>query len=116
MSDLGDKQRIFTLNIGKLIVFAYSSGYELTVGDAFRSTRAASDFADQGKGVTNSLHTRRLAMDFNLFRNKVYFAQSAAYQVLGDYWKSLNPLNRWGGDFKPVPDGNHFSMEDGGVK
>lgn len=116
MSDLGDKQRIFTLNIGYLIIFAYTKGYELTEGDAFRSERAAIDLADEDKGIVNSLHTRRLAHDFNLFRNKVYLTNSSAYQPLGDYWKSLHPLNRWGGDFKPVPDGNHFSMEDGGIK
>jgi hypothetical protein len=46
----------------------------------------------------------------------MYFQSTDAYKPLGDYWKSLDPLNCWGGDFKPKADGNHFSMTDGGQK
>lgn len=113
---LSEKQRIFTMNIGKLIAWAYANGFELTFGDAYRDPRLAALNASEGKGIKNSLHTRRLAVDFNLFKESVYLAKSEAYKPLGDYWKSLEPRNRWGGDFKPVPDGNHFSCEDGGIK
>jgi hypothetical protein len=54
-------------------------------------------------------------VDFNLFVAGVYMTNSGAYKPIGEYWKSLNPLNRWGGDFTK-PDGNHFSMEHEGVK
>ena len=113
---LSEKQCLFTKNIGKLIEWAYASGYELTFGDAYRDPRLAALNASQGKGITNSLHTRRLAIDFNLFKGGMYMAQSEAYRPLGDFWKTLHPDNAWGGDFKPVSDGNHFSMSDGGVK
>lgn len=113
---LSEKQRIFTMNIGKLIGWCYANGFELTFGDAYRDTRLAALNAQEGKGIKNSLHTRRLAVDFNLFINSVYMAQSEMYKPLGDYWKTLDPQNRWGGDFRPQADGNHFSMEDGGIK
>lgn len=113
---LGEKQRVFTLNIGKLIVWAYAAGYELTFGDAYRDPRLAALNAQQGKGITNSLHTRRLAVDFNLFKGGTYLPQSEDYRPLGEFWKTLDPLNRWGGEFRPLADGNHFSMEDGGQK
>ena len=113
---LGEKQRVFTLNIGKLIQWAYAAGYELTFGDAYRDPRLAALNAQQGKGIANSLHTSRLAVDFNLFKNGAYLPKSEDYRPLGEFWKTLNPDNCWGGDFRPLQDGNHFSMQDGGIK
>ena len=36
---LGNQQREFTKNVGLLITYAYSIGYELTLGDASRLDR-----------------------------------------------------------------------------
>jgi hypothetical protein len=113
---LGEQQRAFTFNIGKLIVFAYENNYELTFGDAYRDPRLAALNAQEGKGIIKSLHTQRLAVDFNLFKDGAYLPKSEDYWQLGTYWKTLHPSNVWGGDFKPVPDGNHFSMQYGGIK
>lgn len=113
---LSDKQQQFTRNIGLLIGWAYANGYTMTFGDAYRDPRLAALNAQQGKGIAKSLHTQRLAVDFNLFKDGAYLPKSEDYAPLGDYWKTLDPLNRWGGDFKPVPDGNHFSMTDGGIQ
>lgn len=113
---LSEKQQTFTKNIGLLIGWAYANGYAMTFGDAYRDPRLAALNAQQGKGIVKSLHTQRLAVDFNLFKAGVYLPKSEDYRPLGEYWKTLDPLNRWGGDFKPVPDGNHFSMTDGGIQ
>lgn len=113
---LGEKQRLFTKFMGQLIDYAYKAGFELSVGDAYRDPRLAALNAAQGKGITNSLHTQRLAMDFNLFKDGVYLAKSEDYRLLGEFWESLDPLCCWGGRFKPVADGNHFSITDGGYK
>jgi hypothetical protein len=112
---LGDQQRLFTHLVGKLIVFAYENGFELTFGDAYRSPEEAAREAAKGAGIVNSLHSQRLAIDLNAFIGGVYQADSDRYAPLGAYWKSLHPLCRWGGDFKSRPDGNHFSMTYGGV-
>lgn len=113
---LSSQQCRFTELIGQLIAWVYANGYALTFGDAYRDPRLAALNAAEGKGIVNSLHTQRLAVDFNLFRNGHYLPQSKDYEPLGIYWKSLHPLCRWGGDFMPIPDGNHFSMEYGGIK
>ena len=113
---LGEQQRLFVKLIGQLIDWAYSSGYELTFGDAFRSPAQAAANAANGTGIKNSLHTQRLAIDMNLFIAGAYQSSSEAYKPLGDYWKTLHPLACWGGDFISRPDGNHFSLTYNGVK
>lgn len=97
-------QQIFTLNIAKLVLFAYNKDYELTFGESYN---------DDGIGhAKNSCHYIRLAQDFCLFKGGTYLTKTEDYKDLGTFWKTLHPLNRWGGDFVHVPrDGNHFSME-----
>ena len=112
---LGEKQRLFTKLVAALISWAYANGFELTFGDAFRSAEQAAANAASGKGIANSLHTKRLAVDLNLFVESQYQTQSEAYRPLGIYWKGLHPLCRWGGDFSK-PDGNHFSLEHEGIR
>lgn len=112
---LGEKQRKFTLLVAKLIEFAYSQGYELTFGEAYRTPEQAQLNAQKGTGVANSLHTVRLAIDLNLFINGKYQTGTGAYRPLGEYWKSLDPECCWGGDFSR-PDGNHFSLAHNGIR
>lgn len=109
---LGDKQRKFTRMVADLIVFAYSRGYELTFGDAFRDPRVHGGLGDKRSySSANSLHKQRLAVDFNLFKDGEYLTRTEDYTELGEYWESIG--GAWGGRFN---DGNHFSIEHGGRK
>ena len=109
----GQLQRLFPPLVAKLIAFAYAQGYELTFGEAWRSTATALLDAQQGKGIANSLHIQRLAIDLNLFQDGTYLTDPEAYRPLGEFWKTLHPLARWGGDFTTV-DADHFSLAFGG--
>lgn len=112
MMTLGQRQRLFTQLISKLITFAYDNGYELTFGDAYRDPRVYGDVGSKKSySSANSLHKQRLAVDFNLFKNGVYLTTTNDHKALGEYWESLHPLCRWGGRFN---DGNHYSLEYGG--
>ena len=57
-----------------------------------------------------------LAADVLLYIDGKYRPDAAPYPPLGVFWKGIDPLNRWGGDFRPRIDANHFSMENNGVK
>lgn len=118
---LSTKQAIFAHNIAKLIIWVNSIGDRVTFGEAYRTIEQAELNARAGKGISNSLHIDRLAVDLNLYVAGVYQTGSESYRHMGAYWKSLDPLNRWGGDFvdekgRAKPDGNHFSMEHAGRK
>lgn len=104
METLGQKQRRFTRMIGMLIEFAYAQGFELSFGDCYRSDSCS-------HGHPRSLHRKRLAVDFNLFRNGVYLRSTESHRLLGEYWESIG--GTWGGRFG---DGNHYSLEHGGMK
>lgn len=106
---LGQKQQIFTANVGRLILWAVSNGYRLTLGEAYRTPEQAALNAKAGRGIAGSVHTLRLAVDLNLFIDGKYITDSEGHRPLGEYWKSLHVDNRWGGDFRR-PDGNHYSM------
>ena len=111
---LGEKQRLFTKNIAKLINFAYDNGYELTFGDAYRDPRVHGNVGEKKSySSANSVHKERLAVDFNLFKDGVYLTKTEDYKILGEYWESLHPLARSGIRFN---DGNHFSFEHNGRK
>ena len=108
---LSDKQAKFTVMIADLIQWADKQGYKLTFGEAYRTPEQAELNARKGSGIRNSLHTQRLAVDFNLFIDGKYMTGSDAYKPLGEYWESIG--GTWGGRFN---DGNHFSLEHNGVR
>ena len=105
---LSTAQQEFTYCLAQLVLFAYGKGYGLTQGDAYRAPWVA-----RRNGMENSNHTRRLAMDYNLFKDGEYLTETEDHRVLGEFWKTLHPLARWGGDFD---DGNHYSFEWEGYK
>lgn len=114
---LSEQQQIFTKNIACLIHHAESLGYRLTFGEAFRTTEQQLLYVQSGKSKTmNSNHLRRLAVDFNIFINGNLTYKWEDIKPLGDYWESLNSLNRWGGDWNKndIKDGfidtPHFEM------
>lgn len=109
---LGNEQRKFTLMISQLIVFAYSKGYELTFGDAYRDPRVFGKFGEiDGYGRASSLHKMRLAVDFNLFKDGKFLQSSDDHKELGEFWESLG--GSWGGRFN---DGNHYSLKYRGLR
>ena len=98
---LRQKQSKFAKMVSLLIMHAYELGYELTYGDAW---------AKKGEGRPHRLkppskHYRRLATDFNLFKNGKYLRSTKAHEPLGLYWESIGGI--WGGRFG---DGNHYEL------
>jgi len=112
MSKLLEKQFIFSKNVAKLLLYINSEGYEVTLGEAYRTKEQAIIYAKQGSGIVNSQHCKRLAIDLNIFAlidgKMQWLTDSKDYKKFGDFWERLNHHNRWGGHFN---DGNHFEMK-----
>jgi hypothetical protein len=112
---LGQRQRRFTLQIAKLIVWAYEElGVQLTMGDAFRDPRVHGPIGTKkGYGRRSSNHKAKLAQDLNLFTKDGegkwrYRPSTKAHQAIGEKWESMGEDHAWGGHFN---DGNHYSFK-----
>lgn len=107
--NLSDEQKAFALDVSKLIQFIYQSKHSCTLGEAFRTVEQAAIYASQHRGIQDSLHCSRLAIDLNIFNpDGVYLTDSEYYEPFGVFWESLTLKNRWGGRFYKMKDGNHF--------
>lgn len=110
---LGQKQRLFSFLLPRLLDKAHELGFEISLGEAWRNTATARLMAEQRRGIANSLHIERLAIDLNLFRGGEYVTDGDCHAPLGEFWESLHRLCRWGGRFG---DGNHYSITHNGRK
>jgi hypothetical protein len=104
---LRQKQSMFISMLARLILYAESLGYELTMGRGYVSP--AANKAEGGH--PRSTHLYKLAIDLNLFKNGKYLSSTKSHESLGIYWESMG--GTWGGRFN---DGNHYSIEHNGVK
>lgn len=122
MTELVRKQIIFCRYVA--ILFDEFPDFCFQIGEAWRSPETCELYAKQGKGIVNSCHTLRLAIDLNLWVNEKLSDRREDYQTVGHYWKELPQLypdaiaveTCWGGDFKSLCDIYHFSIEHNGVR
>lgn len=110
---LRQKQSRFALSVALLIQKADELGFDITLGEAWRTPEQAKWNAAQGIGTTTSLHIDRLAIDLNLFKAGKYLASTEDHRALGEWWERLGADYRWGGRFK---DGNHYSISPDGKR
>ena len=112
---IGERQRLLTRLLPRLLDKAHELGYELTIGDGFRDPRVFGLPGEAvGYGARWSCHKLRLAIDLNLFRDGVYLTRTEDHRPLGEFWESLHPECKWGGNFKAGADGNHYSIRHEG--
>lgn len=115
MSSLRQLQSLHVRLTAKLIDWATQAGYELTWGETLRTPAQAMINAANGSGITHSLHLVKLAVDLSLFKDGKFLETVEDYRPLGEHWKTLDPLCRWGGDFQRV-DADHFSITFQGIQ
>lgn len=108
---LREKQSRFARMVAQLIDHATTLGYDVTLGEAYRSPEEAARLAKAGRGIARSLHGDRLAIDINLFKGGQYLNTTEDHRQLGEWWESIG--GAWGGRFR---DGNHYSLAHDGRK
>ena len=137
---LREKQSRFARQLPRLLDYAHSLGYAVTLGETYRSDEQAEIHAlgsqgreqvaqlierqfpllaaklrnNRGNGIRNSLHTKRLAIDLQLFDAAgKWITEEYPYRLLGEYWEGLAADHCWGGHFGDTP---HYSISHEGTK
>ena len=122
---LSEHQQAFNRDLAKLTLFANAMRVNLTQGEGYRTQDQQKLYyygktvhPDDGELVVinakkrtrtmNSNHLKRLAVDFNFFIRGKLFYRHQLIDEIGRYWVSLDPLNRWGGNFTNFYDAPHF--------
>lgn len=106
---LSDKQFEFVQDSAKLINFCVENDVKITFGEAHRTQFQQDEYLRTKKSkAKHSFHQDRLALDLNFFIQDKLTYEKDDLQFIGDYWESLNPNNRWGGNFKSLIDTPHF--------
>ena len=112
---LNAKQAEFTICLAELIVWAFDNDFPLILAEAYRTPEQAALNAENGTGISNSLHTKKLAADMFRVKGGTITWDNEEYEPVGEKWKSMHVDARWGGDFQSK-DSVHFSFEHEGVQ
>ena len=105
---LFDEQQAFLKQVPVLINKAFELGFQVTAGEMLRTPEQQQLYVNSGRSKTmHSNHLIKCAIDLNLFVAGV-FANKVQLQDLGNFWESLDPKNRWGGNFSTIVDTPHF--------
>lgn len=106
---LRQEQMAFLKDVAIFLLPAlWKAGFEVTGGELLRPQEMQNLYFTQGKSKTlRSNHLVKCAIDLNCFINGSLCTKEQL-QKIGDYWESLNPLNRWGGNFSTIVDTPHF--------
>lgn len=137
---LSEKQQVFSRLVARLIDRIDDAGFACALGECKRSDeqaeinaigtaaryrvaalikaefpQLAEKITNNGKnnGVRNSVHQIKLAIDVDLFKGSAYLSATEDHRPFGEWWEQQHELARWGGRWG---DGNHYSLEDRGIK
>jgi predicted chitinase len=113
------EQAVFLLHVSELVRKASELGFLVSGGELYRTPEQQALHVKHGRSQTmKSLHLKRLAVDLNFFREAPDGTLRLTYDVeelraLGEFWESLDPANRWGGNWSSFKDVPHFERRDG---
>ena len=120
----------FTRHLGRLLVYAAESGFDVIIDEVKRSPIQAQwnsehckvfiggkrceehvldhpeDHAFRAIGIKSSIHLNALAADLLIMRDGQIVNDEAPYQLLGEWWEDQFPEAAWGGRFNDM---GHFS-------
>jgi len=105
---LGEQQQKFMRDLVKLLQYAFDCGYDVRGGELERPVQMQEIYVRTGRSKTmDSNHLRKCAIDLHFFKDGVLCYPD----ILGEFWESLDPANRWGGHFNSFKDKPHFERK-----
>lgn len=111
---LVNEQTIFAQDFAKLIQYAASIGFIVTLGEAYRTEEQQKIYFEKKMTKTmDSMHLKRCAVDLNFFRivdgKAAMIDDKEALVPLGNFWVGLDKKNQCG--IKWGWDTNHFERK-----
>lgn len=110
---LNEKQVEFTRTLARFLVWCFDNDHLVIGAEWYRTKEQAEIYAAKGKGILNSVHRLKLAVDLFRVVGGAVSWDTKHYEDLGAKWKTMHPDARWGGDFAGR-DCVHFSFEHQG--
>jgi len=113
---LAAKQRLFSRLLPRLLDKIHGAGFECALAEGYVGLSVGPE--ETSPHLRSGGHFKKIAQDLDLFRFNMetlafdYVTDTETHRPFGEFWESLHELCRWGGRFN---DGNHYSIEDGGV-
>jgi len=113
-----EQQNAFIKDAARLILEAQKFGLKVTAGELYRTQEQQDIYYRTGKSkLKHSLHQDRMAIDLNFFKRTTTGEMELTYnkadiQKLGDWWETLSPQNKWGGNWSGFIDTPHFQRNE----
>jgi hypothetical protein len=104
---------LFLRCMAKLIAYAEAEDIRFLVYTFYRSAAEQAQKVNERKSQVNySQHQDWLAIDILLLdeNDQAVWTDHPDYHRLGEIWKGLHPLCRWGGDWKTLKDFGHYEL------
>lgn len=95
--------------------------WRMREGEGYVALTDGADGDHDGPHMAGGAHYNKLGRDFDFFVLELNGSRSHLttdhpyWHEVGEFWKSLHPLCRWGGDFH-TKDYNHLSLFHAGVQ
>ncbi|MDB4575358.1 M15 family peptidase [bacterium] len=102
---LGQHQEAFSRDLVRLLAEAHRLGYEVRIGEVFRTVEQQKLYIRQGRSKTmNSMHLKKCAADLHFTKDgRVCYPEE-----LGKFWNALDPANSAGMFWRSFKDSPHF--------
>jgi peptidoglycan L-alanyl-D-glutamate endopeptidase CwlK len=95
-----EHQFIFWGHVFSLTNHAHQRGWLIQPRELQRTEYQQKKYVEEGKSKTmQSYHLKCLAIDLNFWKGGEWITDKSSLTELGEYWESLDPLNRWGGNW-----------------
>jgi hypothetical protein len=115
---LSDQQYEFGKDVILLLMFLHRNGIKYSLGECWRRPETQKILHEKGySNVDKGGHQDKLAIDIFMWLNGKFMEYTWENRdrliFVGDFWKSLNQLNVWGGDWTihSKPDLVHFERK-----